>query len=193
MKKYWIIVDGKPLGPLSQAELTSRADFGADLPVWHSELPEWTTVGELEELAVLLPEGQSAAEESSAAEEPAKEEPKEPKETMDTLAGLRSQWLNLGAVNGEGSTRRKFYGPQDEIDGEKRPATYIGWNIVMLLCCCMPAGIVGLIFGSQVNRHWMMGEPEKARRSSEYAAWCLILAIVLGLVAWPFQALFQLI
>lgn len=178
MKKYWIIVDGKPVGPFSQSELKVRNDFGAQLPVWCAELPDWTTVGNLPELACLLEEEVPAEEAQPAvAEKPQSE----PKATFDNIAGMRASamWIDTK-------------GPE-EIDGMKRPSSYIGWNILMLICCCLPGGIVGIIFGSQVNSRWMRGDARGAQKASEIAAWCLILSFVIGLVAWPFQLVFSAI
>lgn len=173
MKKYWIIEDGQPKGPFSEQDLKVRRDFTAALPVWCADYTDWTTVGQVPELACLLDvieEEAPVAGGPVATEIPQINVSEEPKATP---------WIITTAP--------------DEINGVKRPKSFMGWNIAMLICCCMPAGVAGLIFGSQVNRHWMQGNVEKARKASEYAEWCVILSFVLGLVAWPFQMIFSLI
>ncbi len=170
MKKYWIIENGQPVGPLSISELRVRRDFTADLPVWHNQLPEWTTVGQLPELASLLEE---------------QEQPAEP-------AG-QSQPAQQGVSSSTSSSwTRTEYNPVMTYGEEKRPSAYIGWFIFATLCCCMPFGIAGLIMGYMVNRKWMKGDIEGAKKYSEYAAWCMILAFTLGIVSIPFQIIYML-
>lgn len=54
MKKYWIIVNKQPAGPFTAEELKMRRDFTAELPVWFADLADWSTVGQVPELAALL-------------------------------------------------------------------------------------------------------------------------------------------
>lgn len=182
MKKYWIIENGKPVGPFSIEDLKVRRDFTADLPVWCAEFTDWTTAGEVPELACEIVE-------EEAAEEPSIEKEEEKKAKLEDLFGIKMPSDN----------NKSQYQPQpqpwiitaipEEINGVKRPNNYMVWNIVMLFCCCLPAAVVGLIFSSQVNRKWMHGDIEGALKASEYAQWCVILSFVLGLVCWPFQML----
>lgn len=184
MRKYWIIENGKPVGPFSQSELTVRRDFTAQLPVWCNELPDWTTVGELPELACLLQEQplqeQPQQEEQVEVEaettfEAPSQQPEQPRFTEEQRQ--RNPYINI------------LVAPPDEINGVKRPKSYMGWNIAALLCCCMPVAVAGLIFSSQVSRYWMRGDLDRAVRASEYAQWAFIISFTLGLVTWPFQLL----
>lgn len=167
MKKYWIIVDGKPQGPFTSSELKMRGDFTAELPVWCNELPNWTTVGQLPELACLLQPTDEAIQSEQF--------------------GSRQQEPEQSSYNG--------WIPQSAmaaavVSGEKPPKTFIGWNLFMLFCCCLIGGVIGLIFGSQVNSRWQRGDVEGAKKASEIAEWCVIISIVAGLISWPFQLIF---
>ncbi len=177
MKKYWIIENGRPIGPFSQQELKVRRDFTAALPVWCAEYADWTTVGQVPELACLLEV--TTEEETPVANEATTVVVEEQVKTEEAPKVQATPWI--------------ITTPPDEINGVKRPKSFMGWNIAMLICCCMPAGVAGLIFSSQVNRHWMQGNVEKAQKASEYAEWCVILSFVLGLVVWPFQMIFSLL
>lgn len=177
MKKYWIIENGHPAGPFSQSELKVRRDFTATLPVWCAELPDWTTVGQLPELACLLPDEPEVMANDNNYEQAVAEPEIDSTVRNEGPQPAAAPWIVTSVP--------------DEINGVEKPKTFIGWNIAMLICCCMPAAVAGLIFGSQVTRHWMRGDVRRARKSSEYAEWCVILSIVLGLVAWPFQLIFS--
>lgn len=173
-KKYWIIVDGKPQGPFTADQLRLRRDFTAELPVWTTGMSDWTTVAAVPELAELVssePEI-SEPEQSSGAETTAAETFGAPSLRLNTSRG----WVAAEAV----------------ASGEKMPNSYLGWNIVMTLCCCLPVGVAGIFFSSMVSQKWQRGDIEGAKKASERAAWCLILSFVLGLVGWPFQMLFQM-
>ena len=178
MRKYWIIENGKPIGPFSQEELTVRRDFSAQLPVWCNELPDWTTVGQLPELACLLADRpQSEPQQAEPSFEAPAEPQQQPRFEEPRQPNRQNPYINI------------LVAQPDEINGVKRPKSYMGWNIVALLCCCMPVAVAGLIFSSQVSRNWMRGDVERARRSSEYAQWAFIISFTLGLVSWPFQLL----
>lgn len=171
MKKYWIIENGQPVGPLSAEELKVRRDFNSELPVWCNELPDWTTVGKVAELACLLEESEQQTVEEQATEAPSQE-------PQQSGADVRQPYINI------------LVSQPEQIDGIERPKSYMGWNIAALLCCCLPAAIVGLIYSSQVSRHWMRGDAKSAVRASEYAQWAFIISFTLGLITWPFQFLF---
>lgn len=172
MKKYWIIENGKPVGPFTTSELRVRRDFTRDLPVWYSELPAWTTVGQVPELASLL--------EEQAAE--SVHQPVQPQQTQQGGVFSSSAWTRM-----ESNPQ-----PAMAYGEEKRPSSYMGWFIFATLCCCLPLGIVGLILSYMVNRKWIKGDIEGAKKYSEYAAWCLILAFTLGIVSIPFQIVYML-
>lgn len=167
MKIYWIIVDGQPRGPFTPDEIASMGVVSPSLRVWHKGLPEWVAISEVPELAALLPAGSEAGEvEDVVAEETVVEEVRHAQPTPEPVRTFVS------------------------VDSApKMPATYLPWNVLATVCCCLPVGIVGIIFSSKVTRKFNEGDLVGARRASEQAAWCLIIAIVLGLVALPFQLL----
>ena len=82
--------------------------------------------------------------------------------------------------------------PVAAVEPEKKPETYLAWNIVATLACCIPTGIVGIIMSNKVNEAYARGDMERARKMSERAAWWLIISVVLGLIALPFQILMQI-
>lgn len=165
MKKYWIIVNGQPVGPFTPEELKQRSDFRADLPVWYSGLPEWSTVAQLPELAAMLSRPIDVEPFEVQAEQPRQQQ--------------RTGWTSSA--------------PASNPVEEKCPPTYMAWNIFLTICCCLPVGIVGIFFGSKVNQRYMSGDMEGARRASERAAWCLMIAIVLGLLTFPLQIITTLL
>ena len=58
----------------------------------------------------------------------------------------------------------------------------LGLAIFSTLCCCLPFGIVAIIFATQVSSHIAAGNYDAARKSAENAKTWSIISIVLGLV-----------
>lgn len=70
------------------------------------------------------------------------------------------------------------------------PDTYFAWAIVLMLMCCLPAGIVAVIYSSSVESRYSRGDYEGALKASNNAKiWCIV-SIVLGLIGAP-AALFS--
>jgi hypothetical protein len=67
---------------------------------------------------------------------------------------------------------------------------YLWQSIVVTLCCCLPFGIVAIIFAAQVNDKLRRGDVAGAMHSSKQAKmWCLI-ALGCGLLVALIYGLF---
>lgn len=62
------------------------------------------------------------------------------------------------------------------------PQTYLVWAVIMTVLCCLPAGIVAIIFSSQVTSKYYAGDIEGARKASERAQIWIIVSFVLGVL-----------
>lgn len=63
------------------------------------------------------------------------------------------------------------------------PETYLVWAIISTICCCMPAGIVAIVFSSMVSSKYFARDYEGAERASRNAQIWIIAAIVGGVIA----------
>lgn len=81
----------------------------------------------------------------------------------------------------------------NDVDKEKCPPTYMVWAVLSTLCCCLPLGVVAIVFSSQVAPKFRIKDYEGARKASERAALWVILSFVLGLITFPLQMLFSMI
>jgi hypothetical protein len=65
------------------------------------------------------------------------------------------------------------------------PKNWLVESIIVTILCCLPAGIVGIIYATQVNTKWNNGDYEGARKASKDAGlWTKIgFFIFLGLFA----------
>ncbi len=54
------------------------------------------------------------------------------------------------------------------------PDSYLVWAILATIFCCMPFGIVAIVYAAQVNSHLASGNYTAAQHSSDAARkWCL--------------------
>ncbi len=67
--------------------------------------------------------------------------------------------------------------------GGVKPPNYLVQAILVTLCCCLPLGIVSIVYAAQVDSKWNSGDQQGALAASENAKkWCWI-AFGLGVVA----------
>ncbi|PWD49600.1 hypothetical protein C8046_01620 [Serinibacter arcticus] len=63
------------------------------------------------------------------------------------------------------------------------PANNLVWAILTTVLCCLPAGVVSIVFAAQVNSKWAMGDAAGAQRSAANARTWAIVSAVLGVIA----------
>lgn len=76
---------------------------------------------------------------------------------------------------------------------EPMPPTYLAWSVVTMLLCCLPTGIAALVYSTKVSQRWLAGDRAGARHASEMAALWIIVTIVCGLIALPFQIIMAML
>lgn len=59
------------------------------------------------------------------------------------------------------------------------PSNHLVWAILTTLFCCLPAGIVSIVYAAQVNSKWNAGDFQGSMDSSNKArTWAIVSAIV---------------
>ena len=136
-------------------EELAQLNLQPSTPVWYEGLPQWLPASEAAATASLF-----TAEDVTDHPAPQVEirtEPVAPKVTSATT------------IN----------------DAPPAPPTFIGWSVFVLLCCFPLGGLLGIIFSVISGNSYRLGDYAKAARMSEYAEWCIIISIVLGLITAP--------
>jgi len=76
------------------------------------------------------------------------------------------------------------------------PPNYLVWAIVTTILCCLPFGIVSIIYAAQVNSKWINGDISGALQSSKNAkiwAWVAFASGLLGMVIWMILVAFGIL
>lgn len=155
--KIWVYLNGIQQGPYTIEDLQAM-QITPSTPVWYEGLSQWLPACEAPLTASLF--GDS---------------------TIDCQTTETTKPVNETII--ENFTP---HSASAATDAPKCPATFIGWSVFCLICCCMPGGILGIIFSSMVKSAYSSGDYAKAEKMSEYAEWSVILSIVLGLIFAPF-------
>jgi hypothetical protein len=62
------------------------------------------------------------------------------------------------------------------------PPNHLAWAIATTILCCLPAGVVSIVYAAQVNSKWMAGDHAGAIKSSNNAKNWAIASAVLGVI-----------
>ncbi len=67
----------------------------------------------------------------------------------------------------------------DHMERQK-PSSYLALAIICTVCCCLPAGIVSIVYAARVNETFERGEYQRAQEYSNNARTWGIVGIVIG-------------
>lgn len=65
---------------------------------------------------------------------------------------------------------------------EGKPKNYLVESILVTFCCCLPLGIVGIVYASQVDSKWNFGDHAGAVAAADNAKKFTIIGLAIGLV-----------
>ncbi len=70
----------------------------------------------------------------------------------------------------------------------RRPSSNLALAIFTTLCCCLPFGIVAIVYGIKVDKLYFEGKHEEALLASEnarrWAVFAIIFGIIIYLISW---------
>lgn len=98
-----------------------------------------------------------------------------------------AQWLPAGEVHelaklftNETSTPST---PQPPVTNNPKPDNWLVWAILSTILCCLPLGIVSIIYATKVDNLWNSGQQEEALKASNMARLFFFLALGGGVLA----------
>lgn len=79
-------------------------------------------------------------------------------------------------------------GPLDQRrpsrSASEKPNSYLAWAILATLCCCLPTGIVAIVYAAQVDSRWYGGNYVGAQEASDKAKLWIWISLGLGVLSF---------
>ncbi len=72
-----------------------------------------------------------------------------------------------------------------DTDTSKCPPTYLVWSILATVLCCIPVGIVAIVYSSKVRKYYDQNEFLKAKRASDRALYWTLGSAIVWMVTYP--------
>jgi hypothetical protein len=66
------------------------------------------------------------------------------------------------------------------------PPNNLVWAILATILCCLPLGIVSIVYAAQVNSKWAMGDAagaiESSNKAKQWAIWSAAAGVIIALL-----------
>lgn len=86
------------------------------------------------------------------------------------------------------SQQNQGYYQQNNYNGmSPKPVNWVPYlvlSILSTLCCCLPFGVVGIVFSAKINSSMVAGNYEEAQKNAKTARIWIIVSFVLGIITW---------
>ena len=88
---------------------------------------------------------------------------------------------------GYGQQNQGYY-QQNNFNGmPQKPVNWVPYlilSIISTLCCCLPFGVVGIVFSAKINSAMLAGNLEEAQNNAKMARIWIIVSFAIGLLTW---------
>lgn len=166
--QYWINHNGVQSGPV-ELEALKEMGLTSSAYVWREGMTDWVKITQMPELQGMY---EMVAQPEPAAAAP---QPQAPASQQPTQAVT-------GTPMGQQYPGQQYV-PQQPA--EPCPPTNMVWAILATVLCCIPFGIVGIVYANKVTKLYLAGDLEGAKKASEIGAWWCIAAITIGIIWRP--------
>ena len=178
--KYYIAENGQQAGPYEPYELPLHG-LTVNSLVWREGMANWTSASQVPELMALL-SGQTINLGDSDA----------PLPPMPPMGNQQSQMSQVPPLSGQPTQQQPYqqqcYYQPNYVQSQRprKPDNNLVWAILCTLFCCLPFGIISIVYSSKVDSLYNAGNydeaQEAANKAKNWAMWGAIsFAIILVL------------
>lgn len=93
-----------------------------------------------------------------------------------------------GQQNQNYEQQNQGYYQQNNFNGmPQEPVNWVPYlilSIISTLCCCLPFGVVGIVFSAKINSAMLAGNLEEAQNNAKMARIWIIVSFAIGLLTW---------
>ena len=102
--------------------------------------------------------------------------------------GYGQQNQNYNQQNQNYTQQNQGYYQQNNFNGmPQKPVNWVPYlilSIISTLCCCLPFGVVGIVFSAKINSAMLAGNLEEAQNNAKMAKIWIIVSFAIGLLTW---------
>ena len=205
--QYWIIKDGESKGPFTLEELQAMG-ISQTTKIWCKGMDNWTKAGETDIADALFAHVVDESEERIAESAEASEQPRMTPPPYNPapysqppympqqppMPGYRPQPSPQQIYN-DGYRRGLEDGKKLDADTDtsKCPPSNMVWAVLATVFCCMPAGIVSIVYASRVSGLYHKGDFVGAKRASDRAAYWALGSAIFHMVTYPITSALSLL
>lgn len=95
---------------------------------------------------------------------------------------------NYEQQNQNYTQQNQGYYQQNNFNGmPQEPVNWVPYlilSIISTLCCCLPFGVVGIVFSAKINSAMLAGNLEEAQNNAKMARIWIIVSFAIGLLTW---------
>lgn len=95
---------------------------------------------------------------------------------------------NYEQQNQKYTQQNQGYYQQNNFNGmPQKPVNWVPYlilSIISTLCCCLPFGVVGIVFSAKINSAMLAGNLEEAQNNAKMARIWIIVSFAIGLLTW---------
>ena len=93
-----------------------------------------------------------------------------------------------GQQNQNYNQQNQGYYQQNNFNGmPQKPVSWVPYlilSIISTLCCCLPFGVVGIVFSAKINSAMLAGNLEEAQNNAKMARIWIIVSFAIGILTW---------
>lgn len=101
----------------------------------------------------------------------------------------------MDTQNNYSTQERTSYSPNPQQQMSMlKPSSNLVWGILCTCLCCLPFGIVSIVYASKVDSYWAIGlyndAVDASRKARNWALWGAVLSFIAGFLILLFYIIF---